>query len=150
MKPPCLKMRAFYTVSAFAPNRVFFPLEINIFVKHFEFTSESGEDVRVVPGPLGPSVQKTSCFSQFLRARETTHFCSDYASLVFNSEKIVTFYMVLGPALLKTHMFLTIRAVTSTMSCVFAWFLKYAFRKVVFYVSVVVFSRVFRASVMTV
>ena len=82
-----------------------------------------------VLGHLGPSVRKTSCFSQFPRARETTHFCIDSAILVSNSEKIVVFYVVLGPALLKTRVFLTIHAVISTISCVFTWFLKHAFRK---------------------
>ena len=57
------------------------------------------------------------------------HFCIDSAIMVFNSVKIVAFYMVLGPALLKTRMCPTIHAVILTMSCVFTWFLKYAFRK---------------------
>ena len=82
-----------------------------------------------VPGPLGPSVRKTSCFSQFLRARETTYFCVDSAILGLNSSKIVVFYVVLGHALLKTRVFLTIHAFILTISCFFTCFLKWAFRK---------------------
>ena len=74
-------------------------------------------------------MRKTSCFSQFPRARETTYFCIDFAILGCNSEKVVAFYVVLGHALLKTHVFLTIHGVISTISCVLTWVLKYAFGK---------------------
>ena len=56
-------MHAFSRCFCACAKPCFLPLEIDIFVQNFDFTSESGERKIGAPGPLGPSVRKTSCFS---------------------------------------------------------------------------------------